>query len=505
MRLLFTIIITVGFFCISKAQDGFIQTYEYPGLGTTFYDILLVEDTLIVFGGISSLPDYQWGLYFLKMDTLGNILDYKTHYDASGDYYSFGQDYQTIKTTDGGYAVVGQFLFRKTPFLMKLSVNGDLVFVKEYPDNSSMADPHWNIVEIEDGGFISTGARQKSNDFKFDAFVMRTDKNGEKIWEYNYGSNGVWDRFKGINKINENEFLITGSTSVLTSEVPTIYDMWGILRAIKIDTLGNVLWTWESDILYPGDTLLAFSQLFPSSDGNWVNEGSYATVLNADEIAFQGAIVKRDTNFNIIWSTLFGEPTSWRNNFTDLTPTPDGGWVASGQYVEPAYSYDGLRSVILAKVNADGDSLWSRIDTVFSLQGSTHYPAGVVSLPSGSIMACGYADRYQPAPGKSIAWLIKVDKHGCIEPGCNPLLDGLNLSPMLEEFKVFPNPTTDNIHISGEGFFDVLLYDLQGRLLNNKPDNYNSTMLNLKHLDRGIYFIKIRRGNLILTKKILKQ
>ncbi len=54
-----------------KAQSGFIQAYDLDERGMAFYNILLVEDTLVVYGTVKN-PDFpQWGLYFSKMDTLG--------------------------------------------------------------------------------------------------------------------------------------------------------------------------------------------------------------------------------------------------------------------------------------------------------------------------------------------------------------------------------------------------------------------------------------------------
>ena len=507
-------IITVFFIILYTSllgQEGFIKAYDLNDTGTTFHNMLLVEDTIVVCGEILNVERTQWGVFFCKMDTLGNILDYKTHYHhENNDSYSFEQGYEMITTTDGGYALVGQLFFANHPILMKLDVNGDLEFIQEYPDSTVLEMRHYHIVEFE-RGYISMGIKQQADDYKTDAFIMRTDKNGEKIWEIGYGQDNLWDKFRGLDKINENEFLLTGSTGITSLDVDNIADLWGIPKAIKIDSLGNILWEWEGDIFYSGGSIGAFGQLFPTSDGNWINEGLYTTNLSQDLRVHQGEIIKRDPDFNVIWSTRFGEPTHRYNNFVDLTSTFDGGWVAVGQYVEPLPPpQTGLAGALygwLAKVNADGDSLWSRTDTVFyhPQEGSFNYLSGVVSLPSGSIIACGHLNRYAPEPAKSFGWMIKVDKYGCLEPGCNPTLTGANLTPMLEAFDVFPNPAADNIRVSGLGDFDVSLYGLHGALLLHQPDNYEFVDLDLRGLSKGVYFLQVQKNWQMITKKIVKQ
>ncbi len=492
----------------AKAQEGFIQAYDLNDGGMSFYNMLLVEDTLVVCGGIQNLDYPQWGLFFAKLDTLGNFLEYKVHYDSLGDTYVFEQGYEMIKTEDEGYALVGQLFFRNYPILIKLDVNGDLEFVREYPDTTVLNMRHWNIVEFEHG-YISTGVKQQADDYKWDAFIMRTDKTGEKVWEISYGEYDERDSFRGINKIEDNEFLITGGTSNWSGDVSSVSDLFSIPRALIIDTLGNILWEWEGELHYAGGSSSRFNILHLSNDGNWINEGAFSTIIDNDNLHFQPEIIKRDTNFNVIWSTRFGEPTSNKNNFIDLVQTPDGGWVAAGQYYqEEPLSFPPVANLSgwLAKVSAEGDSLWSRTDTVFyhPIEGSTNFLSGVIALPSGSIIACGHLNRYAPEPAKSFGWIIKVDQHGCIEPGCNPILDAVNLTPMIESVNIYPNPTSDFITVSGAENFDWRLYDVNGKLIKMRKDEYQNTEIDLTELTSGIYFVRIRSGNRMLTKKIVK-
>lgn len=239
-------------------SSGFIQSYDFQAGGLGFYNILLQEDTLIVFGSAKHPTEPQWGLYFAKLDTMGNILSERTHYDSLGRTYVFEQGYQIIKTEDSGYATVGVVFQQTVPVLFKLGADGDLEFIQEYPDNTVFTIHHTNIIETENG-FISLGVKQQMDDGYWDAFIMGTDKQGNKQWETTYGEYGVWDQMGGIKKIYENEFLVTGFTSISSSQVTDRADLWSTAKAIKIDTLGNVTWGWEGEQVYAGaDTANTF-------------------------------------------------------------------------------------------------------------------------------------------------------------------------------------------------------------------------------------------------------
>lgn len=494
---------------LSMAQSGFLQSYDLGEAGLTFHNMLLVEDTLILCGKIGVEQQQQWGLLFVKMDTFGNVLDHQIHFDDLGDNYSFEQGYQMIKTTDRGYALVGQMFSRQFPVLIKLDESGDLEWVQEYPDETVFNIRHWNVIETQHG-FISVGVKQQMDDGYWDAFIMGTDNQGNKKWEVSYGEYGVWDQLRGINEINGNEFLVTGSTAISSSQVTDKADLWATAKAMKIDTLGNMTWEWEGEQTYAGaDTSSTFMYLFPTSDGNWVNESSISTVLAPDEQAFQGVIAKRDTNFNVIWQTTFGQPTSNLNNFVNIAPCPDGGWVAVGQYVNAVEEdpLGGFRAAMIAKVNIDGDSLWSRLDTLFdhTMIASRPYLSGVVVLPSGSIFACGRVDKTFPSPSKSYGWLIKVDKDGCMEPGCNPMVNSTSLLPILEGFKVYPNPVVDQFTVTGIGRYNIDLINTNGQLLERYEDQFELTEMNISQYTSGVYFLRIRKGSTWLTKKIIKK
>ncbi len=70
---------------------------------------------------------------------------------------------------------------------------------------------------------------------------------------------------------------------------------------------------------------------------------------------------------------------------------------------------------------------------------------------------------------------------------------------------IFPNPTNDKMEVSAEGFIDIMLYDITGNLLFFKENVYQNIELSLNDYPTGLYYVKIKKENRMVTKKVIKQ
>lgn len=78
------------------------------------------------------------------------------------------------------------------------------------------------------------------------------------------------------------------------------------------------------------------------------------------------------------------------------------------------------------------------------------------------------------------------------------------------ELSVYPNPSNGLININidspSKEAMSLFIHDLQGKVVYEnrliESNKYNNT-LNLNHLDKGIYFIQLRHGKNITTKKLI--
>ncbi len=88
---------------------------------------------------------------------------------------------------------------------------------------------------------------------------------------------------------------------------------------------------------------------------------------------------------------------------------------------------------------------------------------------------------------------------------------GIEKTEHTDEFKILPNPANDFISIqnfSNVVFKRIKIIDISGRTVldiqepNNLKDNF---MLDIKNLNKGIYFVSIISGDKKYTRKFMKQ
>lgn len=71
--------------------------------------------------------------------------------------------------------------------------------------------------------------------------------------------------------------------------------------------------------------------------------------------------------------------------------------------------------------------------------------------------------------------------------------------------EVYPNPASDIIHIKCDNLCKVQLLDLKGNVLITKQIKDKQLTFNLSKFSSGTYIIKLKAGNKILSKKIIKR
>jgi|AntRauMFilla1563_2_1112583.scaffolds.fasta_scaffold08693_3 hypothetical protein len=77
------------------------------------------------------------------------------------------------------------------------------------------------------------------------------------------------------------------------------------------------------------------------------------------------------------------------------------------------------------------------------------------------------------------------------------------------QYKVYPNPTSDFLQLTLDNTLDNLRYeliDISGRIISKKTIRSKKTIINLKNISVGFYFLKLTRNNqLIKNFKLIKQ
>lgn len=471
------------------AQTTFIRPYDLDVNAVVFTSMILDNDTLVVSGFVnSSESSNQSGKLLLKIDTSGHVIWSTFHYADHNQNYSFEKIQRgLIKAPDNsGYYLLGHVFEQASGCLLKFDNNGQFLWQKIYVDDQSRQDYYKKIVKTT-GGFYVLGTKQKL-DYDSGVFMMKIDYEGNKEWERVYDIDNQDNRFSNFLIIGENEFVISsGIFPPLSTSTGMSPDDVYASRITGVDSLGNVLWDWNSD--FSQDERGAANLYY---DGYW----TYSSIRSETEPdgywRSQPRFIVRDGSFNIVVSKSYDQADYPLNGFHNMIPMQEGGFLAMGTNTQDTtgLTYDAYNFGWLMRLDAMGNKLWERLDlTPVDTFGTANYWTSAVELESGNIIVSGSCQTSMNFVIKDWGAIIKVDKDGCIDTLC-AITDINDLKVHSEYYtNIYPNPFVDILNIDSEGSYQVFIFDLFGRKVFPEENMIDSSQLDLSFLHSGSYFI----------------
>ncbi|UCB59179.1 MAG: hypothetical protein JSV67_02460 [Thermoplasmatales archaeon] len=216
-----------------KTDDGGNKIWDKTFGGTNYDGGTSVQQTTdggyIITGFTANFGGGGTNIWLIKTDDNGNSIWNKTF---GGDYWDYGNSVQ--QTTDGGYIITGLITTSGAGdvCLIKTDNNGNNIWIKTFGGEKS--DWGWSVEQTTDGGYIITGETWSFGAGHCDIWLIKTDDDGNKIWEKTFGEvNSDWGR--SVQQTNDGGYIITGyKESTGTGD----FDVW----LIKTDNSGNILW-----------------------------------------------------------------------------------------------------------------------------------------------------------------------------------------------------------------------------------------------------------------------
>ena len=230
MRILISFII-LCVSLLSYGQNNFFKMYSGYG-----YDrgegIVQLEDSSYVITGSSS----SWGessqAFLLKIDTVGNYLWSQSY---GGPESEAGK--RVLYNADLGFYIAGfSNSFGSGDFdayLVKTDLNGNKLWEKTYgkPSNwERINDAIWT----KDSTILMVGEVQATNGAASDILIIHADKNGDTLWTKTFGSIGE-DRANSIISVQDSLFIIGGEMFIPDSNL-----VKGFI--LKMNTAGDIIW-----------------------------------------------------------------------------------------------------------------------------------------------------------------------------------------------------------------------------------------------------------------------
>jgi hypothetical protein len=274
-----------------------------------------------------------------------------------------------------------------TPSPEPIDGAGVRTFGGPYNDRAS------DILLTADGGTLIVGfannTRPSHRVKPGDARLIRTDFEGNTIWEKDFGGE-LPASFSSVIQAGQKEYVILGEiASSLTSNEYNLY-------LIKVDGEGNEIWSRT----YGGGGLDFGKMVRQTADGGYILIGSKADAVPTGNL-YQNNIylIKTDAEGNEVWSRTYGDQILYLG--WGVAQVPDGGYVLAGW---EAVTYDD-RNVIVIKTSETGDVEWSHTWDLGGRDGG--FDLALTS--DGHIVVACIASMGSGAPS---AALLKIDLDG---------------------------------------------------------------------------------------------
>lgn len=204
--------------------------------------------------------------------------------------------------------------------------SAQVTFQKTFGGTGS--DTGADVQQTNDGGYIITGSIENFGAGNVDAFLIKTNTIGDTLWTKTYGGTSD-DGGRAVHQTNDGGYIVVGFSSSFNN-----------IYLLKTDGNGNVSWskTYSGTGTAEGQSVIQTSDggYFISGDGNDIN------------------LIKTDSNGDTVWTRAYGGTCPCRAY--SVQQTNDGGYIINGYAQGSTTGTD----YYLLKVNAFGDSLWTR-------------------------------------------------------------------------------------------------------------------------------------------------
>ncbi len=265
-------------------------------LGGKYYDMAFTAEQTsdggyVIAGGTDSYGAGSQDALLFKTDSDGNEQWSRTFGGKNFDEVS-----SIIESDDGGYVLAGKTGSNSVGYydawLIKIDENGNERWNRTFggaEGNHAYADAANSVQKTEDGGYVLAGKTGSYGAGFFDAWLIKTDKNGIEQWNRTFGGKGD-DEAYSVQQTPDGGYVIAGTTDSYGAG----NDAW----LIKTDENGNEEWNKT----FGGSGYDAFRSVIPESDGNYILAGG--TVLDETMGSYAWLVKVKITRSDVARSEL---------------------------------------------------------------------------------------------------------------------------------------------------------------------------------------------------------
>lgn len=284
----------------------------------------------------------------------------------------------------------------------------------------------------------------------------------------------------------------------------------------KLDPSGNCTWVKKAgsphtNFSYSMDKGYAIST---SPSGNLYVTGSCTdtsifegVILTSNSTSDDVFVAKYDTNGNLIWVNRYG------SNIDDegrcITVDNSENIYVGGSHVYPIafgatlLPYTGDCDIFVTKFDLDGNTIWA---VHAGGQSWDDFANGIAIDQNNDVIFTGmfydtafFGSDTLTSYGYSDFYISKLS---------NPLAS-VSEDDLSQNINIYPNPSsgifTIELNNKRKGESEICVYSVTGQLIKKQIENSDRFQIDMSDFGTGIYLLKVRNKNSVITKRIIKQ
>lgn len=338
---------------------------------------------------------------FISFPLMGEHFVWEKTYGGSQRDFS----YEVQQTKDGGFILGGysnSFGVNADVYMVKTDMDGNLEWQKTF-DKLNRDDGAYSVKQTPDEGYILAGTTKGEGFTPYDAYVIKTDKFGNLLWDKMFGLTNADEEIFDIEHTPDCGYVMVGYKEY--------YQQYARIYIVRLDAQGNVIWERE----YGCNLGHSVGYAIEVDNDGYVITG-YTYCLTGGKVC--NLLKVRPENGNIIWHKVILDGAVGY----DIKNTSDGGYIICGiipgspepVFLPPYEPYSILEppDAFLAKTDNDGNVIWIRY---YGWPLTHDYFLSVQQTVDGGYVAGGHTN-YLHYPNLILnAWIVKTDEEGNTE------------------------------------------------------------------------------------------
>ena len=292
------------------------------------------------------------------------------------------------QTMDGGYIIAGRTRSFGAGiidvYLMKTDGEGNEEWYRTFGGKEN--DSAYSVQQTADGGYIIAGDTTSFGAGGRDAYLVKTDGEGNEEWSRAFGGVG-WDYADSVQQTADGGYIIAGYTESFGAGGWDAY-------LVKTDGEGNEEWYQT----FGGEEYDAVYSVQQTADGGYIIAGTTRSFGADDNDAY---LVKTDGEGNEEWYRTFGGEAN--DIVYSVQQTTDGGYIIAGD--TESFGAGGW-DTYLVKTDEEGNEEWYRTFGGENADGSW----SVQQTTDGGYIIAGDTNSF--GAGNGDVYMVKTDGEG---------------------------------------------------------------------------------------------